>query len=389
MCETPGGLATRGEELQLSEAFVLLQRPATEDEAYALAYFACRSLARGSRPTPPPAGGSPPVSSESGSSGGGDDVRFVLQARGGLRVECGDGSAWIDFGTERALRRVGVAIYRHLDWGVRDDEERELSPALERLIEGMTCGASGYGHPSHASDGAGVRGSLHSSGEGGGGAKTMMHTGAAHSLPANGGAEEKLPAKGHGTARHHVPRDGSTYTSSQVVAVCVARVRSPDNPEGHYSSVLHSLYLHAMDKRRVATGTQNLQRLGASDTVDIACRGPGGVWQQNTRDRAWASVMEELGDGVHLRKVEVGGRVTAGPAAFRLTPFEMLLRDIALRRCLNGAVGQGSALTSRPWTTSGRDPHSNRLGRGASRPPALVSRAPGRSSWRTSSRAPA
>ncbi|CAM9175279.1 unnamed protein product [Lampetra fluviatilis] len=283
MCETPGGLATREEELQLSEAFALLQRPATEDEAYALAYFACRSLARGRRPTPPPATGSPPVASESDISGGGGDVRFVLQARGGLRVECGDGSAWIDCGTERALRRVGVEIYRHLDWGVRDDEERELSPALERLIEGMTCGASGYGHPSHAGDDAGVHRSLHSSGGGGGGAKNMMHTGAVHSLPANGSVEVKPPAKGHGTAHHHEPRESSTYTSSQVVAVCVSRVRSPDHPERHYSSVLHSLYLHASDKRRVASGTQNLKRMEASDTFAIACRGPGGVWQQNTR----------------------------------------------------------------------------------------------------------
>ncbi|CAM9297516.1 unnamed protein product [Lampetra planeri] len=248
MCETPGGLATREEELQLSEAFALLQRPATEDEAYALAYFACRSLARGRRPTPPPATGSPPVASESDISGGGGDVRFVLQARGGLRVECGGCELVITvcigrvnvisrsvfhhtaiitgaFTVARALRRVGVEIYRHLDWGVRDDEERELSPALERLIEGMTCGASGYGHPSHAGDDAGVHGSLHSSGGGGGGAK-----------------------------------------------VCVSRVRSPDHPERHYSSVLHSLYLHASDKRRVASGTQNLKRMEASDTFAIACR---------------------------------------------------------------------------------------------------------------------
>ncbi|XP_075911095.1 protein spire homolog 2-like isoform X3 [Petromyzon marinus] len=414
MCETPGGLATRGEELRLSEAFDLLRRPATEDEAYALAYFACRTLARGRRPTTTPAG-PPPVASESGGGGGGD-VSFVLQALGGLRVECGDGSAWIDCGTEvpvehrpltlpgrqghsqslrryvsnRALQRVGVAIYRCLDWGVLDDEERELSPALERLIEGMTCGASGPGrHPAAAAAAAGARGPLHSGGGGGGGVKTMLHTGTVHSLPANGGAEEKPPAEGNGTAHHHEQREGSTYTISQVVAVCVARVRSPDHPERHYSAVLHSLYLHATDKRSFVASLQNLKRIEANDTFANAHRGPGGACQQNTRDRAWASVMEELGGGgggVRLRKAEGEGKAPTGATPFRLTPFEMLLRDIALRRRLNGAVARGEALTTSPWTTSGHVPRSNRPGRGASRPPSLASAAPGRNSWRTSAR---
>lgn len=53
------------------------------------------------------------------------------------------------------VQSLGFAIYRALDWGLDENEERELSPQLEQLIDLMTnsdsedsgCGTAdeGYG----------------------------------------------------------------------------------------------------------------------------------------------------------------------------------------------------------------------------------------------------
>uniref|UniRef100_A0AAV2KTX7 KIND domain-containing protein n=1 Tax=Knipowitschia caucasica TaxID=637954 RepID=A0AAV2KTX7_KNICA len=50
------------------------------------------------------------------------------------------------------VQTLGVAIYRALDWGLDSSEERELSPQLECLIEGMVGGEEGNGAGSGAFD---------------------------------------------------------------------------------------------------------------------------------------------------------------------------------------------------------------------------------------------
>lgn len=107
------------------------------------------------------------------------------------------------------MQSLGFAIYRALDWGLDENEERELSPQLERLIDLMAnsdcedggCGAADEGY---------------------------------------GGPEEEEEAEGG-------PR--AVRTLAQAMRLCAARLTDPRGAQVHYQAVCRALFLETLELR--------------------------------------------------------------------------------------------------------------------------------------------
>lgn len=109
----------------------------------------------------------------------------------------------------QVVQSLGFAIYRALDWGLDEHEERELSPQLERLIDLMAnsdCDDSGGG----AAD------------EG------------------YGGPEEEEEAEGG-------PRAVRTF--AQAMRLCAARLTEPRGAQAHYQAVCRALFVETLELR--------------------------------------------------------------------------------------------------------------------------------------------
>ncbi|KAK7801784.1 hypothetical protein U0070_027505 [Myodes glareolus] len=229
------------------------------------------------------------------------------------------------------VQSLGFAIYRALDWGLDESEERELSPQLERLIDLMTnsdcedssCGAADEGY---------------------------------------GGPEEEEEADGG-------PRAVRTF--AQAMRLCASRLTDPHGAQAHYQAVCRALFVETLELRaflaRVREAKEMLQKLGEDEPrvekplaeldhlghtdwvrhgllpwdgeKHSAPRGfvPGEPWVPQLRlfsfpgqARLWVQLMRELRHGVKLKKVQEQ-EFNPLPTEFQLTPFEMLMQDIRAR----------------------------------------------------------
>lgn len=109
----------------------------------------------------------------------------------------------------QVVQSLGFAIYRALDWGLDESEERELSPQLERLIDLMAnndCDDSGCGV---ADEGY-------------------------------GGPEEEEEAEGG-------PRAVRTF--AQAMRLCAARLTDPRGAQAHYQAVCRALFVETLELR--------------------------------------------------------------------------------------------------------------------------------------------
>uniref|UniRef100_A0A8C7EPW5 Spire type actin nucleation factor 2 n=1 Tax=Neovison vison TaxID=452646 RepID=A0A8C7EPW5_NEOVI len=180
------------------------------------------------------------------------------------------------------VQSLGFAIYRALDWGLDDSEERELSPQLERLIDLMAnndcedgvCGAADEGY---------------------------------------GGPEEEEEAEGG-------PRAVRTF--AQAMRLCAARLT---DPRGAW--ILHG------EELRVRTFTHRLamlQKLREGELQEGKALAELDHLGHTDWARLWVQLMRELRHGVKLKKVQEQ-EFNPLPTEFQLTPFEMLMQDIRAR----------------------------------------------------------
>lgn len=109
----------------------------------------------------------------------------------------------------QVVQSLGFAIYRALDWGLDESEERELSPQLERLIDLMAN-----------NDGE----------DGSGGAADEGY----------GGPEEEEEAEGG-------PRAVRSF--AQAMRLCAARLTDPRGAQAHYQAVCRALFLETLELR--------------------------------------------------------------------------------------------------------------------------------------------
>ncbi|XP_041097812.1 protein spire homolog 1 [Polyodon spathula] len=125
-----------GEGLSLEEILKLYNQPINEEQAWAVCYQCCGSLLQGSRRRH--------FSRSAGCYGrrieGAADV--WVRRDGTVLVQDGqdspDKSRLSMFTAAEVIESLGIVIYKALDYGLKENEERELSPPLEHLIDRMT-----------------------------------------------------------------------------------------------------------------------------------------------------------------------------------------------------------------------------------------------------------
>ncbi|XP_013363449.1 PREDICTED: protein spire homolog 2 isoform X2 [Chinchilla lanigera] len=281
--ERAGG-AARAEpwELSLEEVLKVYEQPINEEQAWAVCFQGCRGLR--------------------GAPGGRrirDTADILLRRDGsvGARREPDPTTMVVPLASSEAqmVQSLGFAIYRALDWGLDESEERELSPQLEQLIDLMAnsdcddggCGAAdeGYGGPE----------------------------------------EEEEAAEG-------VPR--AVHTFAQAMRLCAARLTDPRGAQAHYQAVCRALFVETLELRaflaRVREAKEMLQRLGEDEPQIQKPLAELDNLGHTDWARLWVQLMRELRHGVKLKKVQEQ-EFNPLPTEFQLTPFEMLMQDIRAR----------------------------------------------------------
>ncbi|XP_034378866.1 protein spire homolog 2 isoform X2 [Arvicanthis niloticus] len=192
------------------------------------------------------------------------------------------------------VQSLGFAIYRALDWGLDENEERELSPQLERLIglmansdcEDSSCGAADEGYV---------------------------------------GPEEEEEAEGG-------PRAVRTF--AQAMRLCASRLTDPHGAQAHYQAVCRALFVETLELRaflaRVREAKEMLQKLGEDEPRVEKPLAELDHLGHTDWARLWVQLMRELRHGVKLKKVQEK-EFNPLPTEFQLTPFEMLMQDIRAR----------------------------------------------------------
>ncbi|NXE95073.1 SPIR2 protein, partial [Menura novaehollandiae] len=219
------------------------------------------------------------------------------------------------------VQSLGFAVYRALDWGLDENEERELSPRLEQLIDLMTNSDS-------------------------------EDSGCATADEGYGGQDEEEEG-GEGPPR-------SVRTFGQAMRLCAARLADPTGAPVHYQAVCRALFAETVELMaflaKIRDAKELLQKLKEDEEEEErpaaelgSLRNTDWVWQRGRargpcwgragadamsvrppQARLWVQLMRELRHGVKLKKVQEK-QFNPLPTEYQLTPFEMLMQDIRAR----------------------------------------------------------
>ncbi|CAL8398219.1 unnamed protein product [Gadus morhua 'NCC'] len=285
-------------ELSLEEILGLYSQPINEEQAWAVCYQCCRTLALTRR-------GRKSAEASSGREGerridGPGDVR--IQRDGTVILQPQDTS---DLYTSahtslEVIESLGLMIYKALDYGLKDSEERELSAPLEQLIDLMT---------------------------------KVTDAGDSDLCPDEGyeaTEEEEESEADEGLAAHGV---GSVRGYRDIIALCSSHLPSPSDAPDHYQAVCRALYAETRELgtflEKIKNAKENLRKMG------------GERWEEPVKElddlqnadwaRFWVQVMRDLRNGVKLKKVQER-QYNPLPIEFQLTPYEMLMDDIRSKR---------------------------------------------------------
>ncbi|KAM9301892.1 protein spire homolog 2 [Gastrophryne carolinensis] len=270
-----------GGVVSLDQVLKSYEQPINEEQAWAVCYQCARGLARGSPLPPAPTRIRDPAS-------------LLLHRDGTVTVQPDNsaangtpGSAPLSSLTEtQMVQCLGFAIYRALDWGLDESEERELSPELEQLIDLMA-----------ASDSEG----------------TLMDEG----YEGTEDEEEDGP-----------PRVVRSF--SAVLRFCASHLPEPKEAPVHYQAVCRALFAETIELQaflhKIREAKEMLVKMRVEDSE------PDGLVNLQNTDwaRLWVQLMRDLRHGVQLKKVREK-TFNSLPTEYQLTPFEMLMQDIRAR----------------------------------------------------------
>ncbi|KAM8985552.1 protein spire homolog 2 [Ara ararauna] len=269
-------------ELSLEEVLKCYEQPLNEEQAWALCFQSCRAAAAAAAPPAAPLRTA--------------DIR--------LR---GDGSVVLPApppelpplltpsAEAQMVQSLGFAIYRALDWGLDENEERELSPRLEQLIDLMTnsdsedsgCGTADEGY----------------------------------------GGQEEEEEGGEGPLR-------AVRTFGQAMRCCAARLAEPAEAQAHYQAVCRALFAETVELKaflaKIRDAKEMLQKLKEDEEAEERPVAELGSLRNTDWARLWVQLMRELRHGVKLKKVQEK-QFNPLPTEYQLTPFEMLMQDIRAR----------------------------------------------------------
>ncbi|XP_045081726.1 protein spire homolog 1-like isoform X2 [Coregonus clupeaformis] len=289
------GMEERGvDELSLEEILMLYSQPINEEQAWAVCYQCCINLAQGHRRRNSGPVADASVVDTAKRIEGPRDVRIQKDGAVKLQYEGCDGKSIPATSTE-VIESLGIMIYKALDYGLKESEERELSPPLEQLIDLMTnmgeaerdaCPDEGY----EATE-----------------------------------EEEEAEDDPINICNVRVYRD--------ILRMCVSHLPSPGDAPSHYQAVCRALYAETRELRsfleKIKSAKENLRKMGGEPS-----EGPSrdlNELQNADWAKFWMQVMGDLRNGVKLKKVQ---ERQYNPLAieFQLTPYEMLMDDIRSKR---------------------------------------------------------
>ncbi|KAL6107345.1 spire2 [Pungitius sinensis] len=288
-------------ELSLEEVLKSYEQPINEEQAWAVCYQCCS----GSRGPRPPAGRVIRV----------EDPSSILLQRDGTvslrheprRNDDTDGPPPPPAAERQLVQSLGVAIYRALDWGLEDSEERELSPQLERLIERMAGGEQG--------------------GEG------VCNAGKLTTDEGYSGQDEEEEEEEEEEEREGAMRPVSTFR--QVMALCASRLADPSLAPEHYQAVCRALFVETLELQtfltKIRDAKEMLKKITKEEAVEDKSTSELDALKHTDWARLWVQLMKELRHGVKLKKVQEQP-FNLLPTEFSFTPFEMLMQDIRTRK---------------------------------------------------------
>lgn len=193
------------------------------------------------------------------------------------------------------IESLGIVIYKALDYGLKENEERELSPPLEQLIDHM-----------------------------------------ANTVEADGSNDEGYEAADEGLEdEEDEKRKVSAIRSYRdVMKLCAAHLPAESEAPNHYQAVCRALFAETMELHtfltKIKSAKENLKKIQEMEKSDESNTD---LEELKNADwaRFWVQVMRDLRNGVKLKKVQER-QYNPLPIEYQLTPYEMLMDDIRSKR---------------------------------------------------------
>nr|XP_061789320.1 protein spire homolog 1-like [Nerophis lumbriciformis] len=191
----------------------------------------------------------------------------------------------------QVIESLGIMIYKALDYGLKENEERELSPPLEQLIDMMTNIAEDE--------------------------------------------RDACPDEGY-EATEEEDDDPDNISSGHcyknILKLCTDHLPSQSDAASHYQAVCRALYTETRELRtfldKIKSAKENLRKMEESSEDP---RKDLDELQNADWARFWVQVMRDLREGVKLKKVQER-QYDPLPTEYQLTPYEMLMDDIRSKR---------------------------------------------------------
>ncbi|XP_018079118.1 protein spire homolog 1 isoform X3 [Xenopus laevis] len=279
-----GSAAGDGECFSLEEILDLYKQPINEEQAWAVCYQCCRALLRGR-------GVGIPARKLTGAA-------EIVIGKDGAVISRHDWAAGesVDcrFTETEVIVSLGIIIYKALDYGLKENEERELSPPLELLIDNMT------------------------------------------NTEIAGSNDEGYDALDEDETDSEKESTGSRQSYNNVMKLCALRLPTPSEAPNHYQAVCRALYAETMELHmfltKIKSAKESLKKIQEMER-DTTDRGGSDLDELKNADWAhfWVQVMRDLRNGVKLKKVQER-QYNLLPIEYELTPYEMLMDDIRSKR---------------------------------------------------------
>ncbi|XP_037748815.1 protein spire homolog 1 isoform X2 [Chelonia mydas] len=279
--------------LSLEQILRLYNQPINEEQAWAVCYQCCGSLrARGRRR------GTPAARAEAAAHVRiWKDGTVTLEPPSGASPPAADTSGHSHCTETEIIESLGIIIYKALDYGLKENEERELSPPLEQLIDHMT-----------------------------------------NTVEVDGSKDEGYEALDEGVEEDEDEKEEIEVIHSykDVMKLCAAHLPTRSEAPNHYQAVCRALFAETMELytflAKIKSAKENLKKIQEMDK-EKSDESSTDLDELKNADwaRFWVQVMRDLRDGVKLKKVQER-QYNPLPIEYQLTPYEMLMDDIRSKR---------------------------------------------------------
>ncbi|XP_023580587.1 protein spire homolog 1 [Trichechus manatus latirostris] len=289
--EEPGEAEGPRDALSLEDILRLYNQPINEEQAWAVCFQCCGFLstedARGRRAPRPRALSAAQIRLWR-------DGAVTLAPTGESLHDAGKLEYSRSTETE-VIESLGIIIYKALDYGLKENEERELSPPLEKLIDLM-----------------------------------------ANTVEADGSNDEGYEAANEGMEDEDDEKRKISAIRSyrDVMKLCAAHLPTESEAPNHYQAVCRALFAETMELytflTKIKSAKENLKKMQEMEKSNDSSTDLNELKNADWA-RFWVQVMRDLRNGVKLKKVQER-QYNPLPIEYQLTPYEMLMDDIRSKR---------------------------------------------------------